>query len=126
LEHLSAAIKRLSKKGSLMKMHQVRYFLALCEERSFMRAAKKCGVSQPSLTNGIKALEAELGGDLFTRRPRIGLTPLGTAVRPRLVRIAHDAENVLETARCMRRTSAEPVLPVSIALMASTEQLTAR
>jgi LysR family hydrogen peroxide-inducible transcriptional activator len=108
-----------------MKMHQIKYFLALCEERSFMRAAKKCGVSQPSLTNGIKALEDELGEHLFTRRPRIALTPLGSAVRPRLMRIAHDAENVLETARCMRRTSAEPVLPVLIALMAPDEQLTA-
>ena len=109
-----------------MKMHQIKYFLALCEERSFMCAAKSCDVSQPSLTNGIKALEAELGGSLFTRRPCVALTPLGSAVRPRLVRIVHDAENVLETARCMRRTSAEPVLPVSIALMAPAEQLTAR
>jgi DNA-binding transcriptional LysR family regulator len=108
-----------------MKMHQVRYFLALSEERSFMRAAKRCDVSQPSLTNGIKALEAELGGSLFTRRPCVALTPLGSAVRPRLVRIVRDAENVLETARCMRRTSAEPVLPVLIALMAPDEQLTA-
>src|SRR5262245_20974853 len=36
-----------------MQMHQIRYFLALCEERSFTRAAKRCGVSQPSLTNAI-------------------------------------------------------------------------
>jgi DNA-binding transcriptional LysR family regulator len=109
-----------------MKMHQIRYFLALCEERSFMNAAKKCRVSQPSLTNGIKALEDGLGAQLFTRRPRITLAPLGAAVRPRLVRIVRDAEEALKTARCMRRTSAEPALPVSIALMASTEQLTAR
>jgi len=26
-----------------MQMHQIRYFLALCEERSFTRAAKRCG-----------------------------------------------------------------------------------
>jgi DNA-binding transcriptional LysR family regulator len=109
-----------------MKMHQIRYFLALCKERSFMRAAQNCGVSQPSLTNGIKALEDELGGDLFTRRPRIMLTPLGSAVRPRLMRIAQHAENVLETARCMRRMSAEPVLPVPIAHTAPAEQLTSR
>jgi DNA-binding transcriptional LysR family regulator len=97
-----------------MKMHQIRYFLAVCEARSFRRAAKNCGVSQPSLTNGIKALENELGGDLFTRRPRISLTPLGSAVRPRLVRIARDAENVLETARCLCRTSPGPAQPTSI------------
>jgi DNA-binding transcriptional LysR family regulator len=107
-----------------MKMHQIKYFLALCKERSFMRAAKNCGVSQPSLTNGIKALEKELGGDLFARRPRIALTPLGFAVRPRLMRIVQDAENVLETARCMRRTSAEPSLPATIAHMTPAEQFT--
>ena len=82
-------------------MHQIRYFLALCEELSFTRAAKRCGVSQPSLTNGIRALEEELGGDLFTRRPHLAVTRLGFAVRPRLMRMAWDAEKVLEVAvRC--------------------------
>ena len=109
-----------------MKMHQIKYFLALCEERSFMRAAKSCDVSQPSLTNGIKALEAEFGGSLFTRRPCVALTPLGSAVQPRLVRIVHDAEDVLETARSMRRTSAAPALPVSIAQIAPADQLGAQ
>jgi len=50
-----------------MQMQQIRYFLALCEERSFTRAAKRCGVSQPSLTNAILGLEQELGGALFQR-----------------------------------------------------------
>jgi LysR family transcriptional regulator, hydrogen peroxide-inducible genes activator len=86
-----------------MEMHQVRYFLALCEELSFTRAAKRCGVSQPSLTNGIKALEEELGGDLFTRRPNIAVTRLGSAVRPGMIRVARDAEKVLEVARSLRR-----------------------
>ena len=52
-----------------MQMHQIRYFLALCEERNFTRAAKRCGVSQPSLTNAIIGLEQELGGALFQRKP---------------------------------------------------------
>ena len=45
-----------------MELHQIRYFLALCEERSFTRAASGCGISQPSLTNAILRLEQELGG----------------------------------------------------------------
>ena len=90
---------------SPMEMHQIRYFLALCEKRSFTRAAKSCGVSQPSLTNGIKALEEELGGDLFTRRPNIAVTRLGSTVRPRLTRIVQDAEKVLEMARSLRSRS---------------------
>ena len=91
-----------------MEMHQIRYFLALCEKRSFTRAAKSCGVSQPSLTNGIKTLEEELGGDLFTRRPNIAVTRLGSTVRPRLMRIVQDAEKVLEMARSLRRKSVAP------------------
>jgi hypothetical protein len=63
-----------------MQMHQIRYFLALCEERNFTRAAKRCGVSQPSLTNAIIALEQELGGALFQRKPLVSLTVLGDAV----------------------------------------------
>ena len=52
-----------------MQMHQVGYFLALCEELSFTRAARRCGVSHPSLTTAIGALERDLGGALFHRKP---------------------------------------------------------
>jgi DNA-binding transcriptional LysR family regulator len=102
-----------------MQMHQIRYFLALCEERNFTRAARICSVSQPSLTNGVKALEHELGGDLFTRRPRIDLTPLGSAVRPRLLRIVHDADKVLEMAHSTRNGSAKPARPTAIAVFSA-------
>ena len=76
-----------------MQMHQIRYFLALSTERNFTRAAKRCGVSQPSLTNAIIALERELGGTLFQRRPLIALTVLGHAIHPYLDRIAQNAEH---------------------------------
>jgi molybdenum-dependent DNA-binding transcriptional regulator ModE len=66
-------------------MNQVHYFLALCEERNFTRAAKRCGVSQPSLTNAIKRLEQKFGGPLFHRdRRNIELTELGRVVKPYL------------------------------------------
>jgi transposase-like protein len=75
-----------------MEIHQVRYFLALCEERNFTRAARRCGVSQPSLTNAIKRLEVELGGSLFHRdRVNTRLSDLGTLVRPELVQIDRSA-----------------------------------
>ena len=48
-----------------MEIQQVRYFLEVCSERNFTRAAKKCGISQPSLTRAIKLLEAEFGGNSF-------------------------------------------------------------
>jgi hypothetical protein len=76
-----------------METNQVRYFLALCEEKNFTRAAKRCGVSQPSVSNAIKRLEDELGGDLFHRTKNgARLSPLGVAMRPYLDQINECAE----------------------------------
>lgn len=68
-----------------MEMHQVRYFVALCETLNFTRAAERCNVAQPSLTRAIKLLEDELGGPLFNReRNRTHLTELGRMMEPHL------------------------------------------
>ena len=82
-------------------MQHVRYFLTLCEELHFTRAAHRCGVSQPSLTTAISALERELGGELFDRKPSIALTELGRAVRPYLDEIARNADHAHEVARTL-------------------------
>lgn len=66
-----------------MELNQVKYYLAVCETFNFTKAAKKCDVSQPSLTRGIKRLEEQLGGDLFRReRARTHLTELGQMMYP--------------------------------------------
>jgi len=71
-----------------MEMHQVRYFLALCESLNFTRAAEACHVSQPSLTRAVKTLEDELGGPLFHReRNHSHLTDLGRLMRPYLQQV---------------------------------------
>lgn len=68
-----------------MELSQIRAFLALAETLNFTRAAEACGVSQPSVSRAIKALEAELGGPLIRReRGRSHLTELGRMVRPHL------------------------------------------
>ena len=61
-------------------LRELHAFLVLAEQRNFTRAARRCGVSQPSLSNGIKALEYELGGKLFERSD-MSLTPLGKSLR---------------------------------------------
>jgi DNA-binding transcriptional LysR family regulator len=73
-----------------MEMHQIRYFLAVCDAGNFTRASEAAFVSQPSLTQAIQKLESELGGPLF-RRDRSGcnLTELGRLLEPELRRI-HD------------------------------------
>jgi LysR family hydrogen peroxide-inducible transcriptional activator len=95
-----------------MQMHQIRYFLALCEQRSFTLAAKRSGVSQPSLTNAIGALERELGGMLFQRRPAIALTALGRAIAPYLQQIADAADLAGETARSLVGPPISEVAPL--------------
>jgi len=68
-----------------MELHEVRYFLAVCETLNFTRAAEQCHVSQPALTRAIQKLEAELGGPLFAReRGNTHLTDLGRLVQPHL------------------------------------------
>jgi len=68
-----------------MEIHQVRYFLAVCDELNFTQAARKCHVTQPSLTRAIQLLEKEFGGFLFHReRSRTRMSELGRVVQPYL------------------------------------------
>lgn len=79
----------------MMQMHQVRYFLALVQERNFSRAARCCGVAQSSLTRAIKVLEQELGGPLFQRRPEgTELTGCGVRVEPYFAAIWRCVEEI--------------------------------
>ena len=88
-----------------MQMNHVRYFLALCRDKNFTLAAKRCGISQPSLTNAIKRFERELGGPLFHRSlTGATLSALGQAVRPhleRLIQCADDARRAATTIKSL-------------------------
>lgn len=63
-----------------MELQQLRYVVALAEERSFTRAAARCFVVQSSLSHQLRALEDELGVTLFARSSRrVEPTPAGAA-----------------------------------------------
>jgi DNA-binding transcriptional LysR family regulator len=63
-----------------MQMRHFRYFIAAAEEGSFLRAAGRLRVAQPSLSRQIRDLERQVGVRLFERLPRgVRLTPAGDA-----------------------------------------------
>jgi len=93
-----------------MEMHQVRYFLALCEELNFTRAAERCHVAQPSLTRAIKALEEEMGGALFHReRANTHLSELGRTLKPYLEQVYNRAEQAKREAQEFIRLQKTPL-----------------
>ena len=66
-----------------MEVHQLRYFCAVARIGSFTRAAEEEGIAQPSLSQQILKLEAEMGAPLFERLGRsVRLTQCGELLLP--------------------------------------------
>lgn len=77
-----------------MQLRHLSYFVAVADEHSFTRAADLLGVSQPTLSKQIRALENSLGTRLLVRdRAGIELTSAGEALLPHAQRILIEAEN---------------------------------
>lgn len=78
-------------------------FIALARERHFGRAAKACGVTQPTLSSAIRQLEDQLGVQLVFRGSRFqGLTPEGQRVLDWAIRIAGDMRSLRDEMRSVR------------------------
>ena len=76
-----------------VQLQQLRYFVAVADSRHFTQAAALTGVTQPSLSKQIHALEDSVGTPLFTRvRGNVELTPAGEALLPRARRILADVD----------------------------------
>lgn len=66
-----------------MNLQQLKYVWAISEERSFIGAANRCKVTQPTLSHSLAQFEAELGHKLFERTTRsVRLTQFGLSVLP--------------------------------------------
>lgn len=76
-----------------MELNQLRYFEAVARHRHFTRAAEELSVAQPSVSQQIAKLEAELGTPLFHRMKRqVVLTPAGEVFLPRARRLLAELE----------------------------------
>jgi DNA-binding transcriptional LysR family regulator len=79
-----------------MDVRQLRYFLAIVDHGSVHRAAQELFVAQPSVSQALRALERDLGADLFHRTGRrLVLTPAGE----RLIDPAREVVRGVEVAR---------------------------
>jgi LysR family transcriptional regulator, carnitine catabolism transcriptional activator len=86
-----------------MDLRQVEYVLAVVERGSFTKAAASMDVSQPSLSDGIRRLESELGVRLFHRLGRsVGLTDAGRAFVGPARQLTRDRDAVFESVATVR------------------------
>ena len=83
-----------------MNIRQLSCFVAVVDEGSFTRAARVIGIAQPSLSQHIRALEAEVSGPIFNRLPRgVSLTPAGRTLLPDARTAVRAVERALRAAR---------------------------
>ncbi len=78
-----------------MEIHQLTYFVAVAETGSFTRAAERCAVAQPSLSQQIIKLEQEIGQPLFERFGRkVRLSDAGRILLPRANTILAELQQI--------------------------------
>jgi DNA-binding transcriptional LysR family regulator len=103
-----------------MNVRQLTCFVAVVEDGSFTRAARRVGIAQPSLSQQIRALEDELGGTVLERQPHgISLTPAGRSLLPEAraaVRAVERGRRAARAALALERGDLEIATVLSMAV----------
>jgi DNA-binding transcriptional LysR family regulator len=88
-------------------LRQLRYFATVAEEKHFGRAAVRLSMTQPPLSQAIRALEETLGVELFARTKRsVELTSVGADLLPEVQRLLASAEGLRPLAQSLARGEA--------------------
>lgn len=107
----------------MSSLASLRYLVALSEHQHFARAALACHITQPALSNALKALEQEFGTAIVKRgRTYAGLTPEGERVLASAHRMLHEQallkQDLASTAEQPCGTLAIGVVPTAVPLAA--------
>jgi LysR family hydrogen peroxide-inducible transcriptional activator len=93
-----------------MNLRDLRYLVALADERHFGKAAERCFVSQPTLSAQVRKLEEYLGVPLVERQPkRVALTPTGEKIVRRARVLLQEADAIVELGKNDRDPLAGPL-----------------
>ncbi len=93
-----------------MNLRDLRYLIAVAEQRHFGRAAEACHVSQPTLSAQLKKLEAYLGVTLIERtNKRVAVTPIGEEILARARQAVEQADAILQLAQSHRDPLSGPL-----------------
>ncbi len=83
-----------------MTLNELRYLVAVAQQRNFGRAAQKCFISQPALSVAVQKLEDELGTPVFERgTSEVTITPVGERIVEQAQRVLEEAARVHDIAQ---------------------------
>ena len=93
-----------------MTFTELRYLVAVANERSFGRAAQKCHVSQPALSVAIQKLEEELAARLLERgKSEVTVTPVGARIVEQAQKVLEEMARIRDIAQAGRNPLAGPL-----------------
>jgi len=82
-----------------MTLNELRFIVAVAQERNFRRAAEKAFISQPALSLAIQKLEEERGLKIVERgKSDVSVTPIGASIVEQAQRVLEEAERIREIA----------------------------